>query len=137
MLFTSLCAKYHLGETTKNKLRWALLEHEYQIPKSETPLKKMYVSRDKKVWKFKFRTNDGSRNYVLATDEDIIYAMSVCPKEVANPSYYKKHSKASVEEVPVITEEVKAEIDLSGISTEELAAELYKRGWTITFGGIV
>lgn len=137
MLFTSLCNNYHLGETTRNKLRWALLEHEYQIAKSETPLKKMYLSRDKKVWKFKFRTIDGSRNYVLATDEAITYAMSLCPKEIANPSYYKKYSNTSVEEVPVTTEEIRAEIDLSGISTEELAAELFKRGWVITFGGII
>ena len=28
-------------------------------------------------------------------------------------------------------------VDLSGFSTEDLAAELYKRGWTVTFGGIV
>ena len=92
MNLTSICEENHLGDTTMRKLKFALLEYEYQIPKSDKPLHKMRVKRDKKTWEFIFRHADGSpRPYVLVNDiDDILYAMSQCPKEQANPSYYRK-----------------------------------------------
>lgn len=145
--FTVLCKEYHLGSSVINKLKYALLEHVYDYKdRALGPSKKMYVSNDGKTWKFKFRHPYGVAQWHLTDDlGDILAAMQMCPKEQANPYYYlnKDKSVSVLEEelpsVPVIPETPTAalELDLSKIETEVLAAELYKRGWTITFGGIV
>lgn len=144
MNFATICKENHLGESTKRKLRYALLEHKYDTIKSGGPYRKMRVKRDKKTWEFIFLNSDGSKSpaYVMANDLDtIISAMEQCPKEQSNPWYYNKPADAPADAVPeeepfhVIGEaSIKS---LAEYSTEELAAELFNRGWIVTYGSII
>lgn len=169
MRFTQLCNAFHLGSSTANRLKYALLEYEYHIPKSDKPLTKMYIARDGKVWKFRFKSSNGSKrwNFIEEDLEDIKWAMSQCPQEKATPWYQPRprkkdpvpddlfHVDPPIEEEPSVVEIVKEENvhkeqeasagvleeqkskSLSEYSTEELAEELFKRGWLITYGAII
>ncbi len=143
MNFSTLCLEHKLGKTTIAKLKYALLEYEYRIPKSDAPVKKMHIKRDKRTWAFNFLNEDGSRTpaYVLATDENILYAMSRCPKELANPSYYKDKAdnilpKEENRPIPVIRAEPDVAAHMVAASIEEHIKALYELGVseiTLTF----
>ena len=140
MCFFSLCKACKLGQSTANKLMYALLDHVYTYPGRDAQ-KKMYRSRDGKVWKFHFRDPFGRKKDWFMTDdfEDIFAAMQECPKEIANPWYYRENPVVLEPHDPEedtfrVLGNPKSENPLAKYTTEDLAAELFKRGWMITFG---
>lgn len=136
MALFAICKSHNLGASTVKKLRYALLEYEYPVAKSDKPLRKMRVKRDKKTWEFIFRHGDGSpKAYTLANDVDVIWdAMEACPKEQANPNYWKKHPIAkdiSDDEFRPIVKPKPAKSPLSSATTEQLTEELSSRGYRV------
>jgi len=124
MNFSAMCREYHIGDSVRNKLKYALLEHVYDYKdRALGPSKKMYISKDKKTWKFKFRHPYGVAQWHLTDDlGDILAAMQMCPKEIANPSYYKEQpikevTLEKVVEIPAVVQEVKE------LTLEELIAQ--------------
>lgn len=146
MHYTALCRQYRLGSSTIARLRYALLEHEYSIPKSDKPLTKMRVCRDK-TWKFRFKSSTGAKIWHFVEDDMpmILDAMRECPTEQATPWYKGPKKIVAQEDSPVAPDgylyactgelvEVNRAKTLADYSTEELAAELMNRGWIVTFG---
>lgn len=123
MLFTTICLNHNLGKTTVNKLKWALTEFKFKPECRNEPTTWMRICRDKKTWKFNFKSWNGEYKWNGLQDEidTVLAAMGECPPEIANPSYYKaKDSEAPIETVKVSS-------DLSSFTDEELYAELQRR----------
>ena len=117
----------------------------HSFEKNGIPLKRLFIfNEDGKTLHLNtsvdpdYRTSPNLPNYV----RDAMTFVSRIKREEA--AVRKASKEAVVEQRPlpidvphVETQEVKTSIDLSTLSTEVLAAELFSRGWTITFGGIV
>jgi hypothetical protein len=132
MNFSAMCREHHIGDSVRNKLKYALLEHVYDYKdRALGPSKKMYISRDKKTWKFKFRHPYGVAQWHLTDDlGDILAAMQMCPKEIANPFYYKDQPiKEVVVEAPAVPEQPVA-INYAGrpVQPEQLTDEELELG---------
>ena len=135
MYFTTLCKDCNLGQTSTNRLKYALLEHKYYVPKADKPLSKMKVNKDGETWSFIFKSSTGSRQWnFIEEDFDIIKeAMEVCPPEQADPTYYKnKASKQEIVEEPqrIIEEEI--HYPLESFTIEDMCTEIKRRGFNIT-----
>jgi hypothetical protein len=126
MLFATICLNHNLGKTTTVKLKWALTEFKFKPGCRKKPTAWMRISRDKKTWKFNFKSWNGEYKWPGLQDEidTILAAMAECPSKIANPSYYKAKDSAKSSTVELV--EVSSR-DLSSFTDEELYAELQRR----------
>ena len=117
----------------------------HSFEKNGIPLKRLFIINDDgKTLHLNTSVNPDYRTSPELPDY-VMEAMAFVSKIKREEAAARKASKEAADEqrplpidVPHLeTQEVKSCIDLSTLSTEVLAAELFKRGWTITFGGIV
>lgn len=106
------------------KLRYALLEADYYPDCKESSSKRMSIKKDGS-WKFLYRNPTGSRNWSGLVEEldSIIFKMEECPKNQANPYYYKMLESATIENAAPLQ---KYEA-LKQFSAEELLKEILRR----------